>query len=83
MRQCGRGNALNGATFISTKRNREKNKTAAKRVNALNGATFISTNGSWLSGKEVECVNALNGATFISTDQVGKFVAIAAIVSMP
>ena len=43
MRQCGRGNALNGATFISTKRNREKNKTAAKRVNALNGATFIST----------------------------------------
>ena len=48
MRQCGRGNALNGATFIST-------------------------NGSWLSGKEVECVNALNGATFISTKSLRRY----------
>ena len=42
MRQCGRGNALNGATFISTVLYNGVAKDAVC-VNALNGATFIST----------------------------------------
>ena len=62
------GNALDGATFISTSCTLKFYYTVSKSVNALDGATFISTIPRSLPIFMIGlCVNALEGATFIST----------------
>ncbi len=68
------GNALKGATFISTISWNGFQTQNTRCVNALNGATFISTI-RWQRNLYTTkyCVNALNGATFISTIQMKPF----------